>query len=206
MRFEGYSQNPKGYCLLDEDGKKIVVKCDVTFNETDFAIKEIETELTTEKETMVVDPILKKDDKVQDESPQQPQREKRERRPPVRYGRDEYADIATIENHHMAYNAGLITETKSLNEAPTTDYEKEGEMVADLEYKSLMENETWKLVELPWDEVKLNAGGCLKSNEEVMEMLNVSKDAWWPRDMPRNLELTMMKPFHQSYVFPLSEH
>ena len=38
------------------------------------------------------------------------------------------------------------------------------------------------------DKAKLDASGCLKSNEEVMEMLNVSKDAWWPRDMPRYLE------------------
>ena len=28
------------------------------------------------------------------------------------------------------------------------------------------------------DEVKLDASGFLKSNEEVIEMLNVSKDAW----------------------------
>ena len=67
----------------------------------------------------------------------------------MRYGRDEYADIATIENHHMAYNAGLITEPKSLSEALTTDYAKKWKMAADLEYKSLMENKTWELVELP---------------------------------------------------------
>ena len=75
--FVGYSQNSKGCRLFDEDGKKIVVICDVTFNETDFAIKEIETELRTEKETMVADPNLKKNDKVQHEPPQQPQWEKR---------------------------------------------------------------------------------------------------------------------------------
>ena len=28
------------------------------------------------------------------------------------------------------------------------------------------------------DEVKLDASEFLKSNEEVMEMLNISKDAW----------------------------
>ena len=97
LYFVGYRQNSKGYRLFDEDGKKIVVKRDVTFYETDLAIKEIETELITQKETMVVDPNLKEGDGVQDESPQQPQREKRERLPPVRYGRDEYADTATIE-------------------------------------------------------------------------------------------------------------
>ena len=49
----------------------------------------------------------------------------------------------------MAYNAGLITEPKSLSEALTTDYTKEWKMAVDLVYKTLMENETWELVELP---------------------------------------------------------
>ena len=48
----------------------------------------------------------------------------------MRYGRDEYADTAIIQNHHMTYNAGLITELKSLSEALTTDYAKEWKMAA----------------------------------------------------------------------------
>ena len=83
----------------------------------------------------------------------------------MRYGRDEYADTATIENHHMAYIAGIITEPKSLSEALTTNYTKECK-AANLEYNYRV------------DEAKLDASGCLKSNEEVMEMVNVSKDTW----------------------------
>ena len=49
LYFVGYRQNSKGYRLFDEDGKKIVVKRDVTFYETDLAIKEIETELDNTK-------------------------------------------------------------------------------------------------------------------------------------------------------------
>ena len=40
-------------------------------------------------------------------------------------------------------------EPKSLEEALTTDHAKQWKAAADLEYESLMKNETWTLVELP---------------------------------------------------------
>ena len=48
LRFVGYSQHRNGYFLFNEDGKKIVIKYDVTFNETNFAIEQIQIELTTQ--------------------------------------------------------------------------------------------------------------------------------------------------------------
>ena len=77
----------------------------------------------------------------------------RQRQPPVRYGQDEYADTATEEEyvHHVAYRACQIMEPKSMEEALTSDHAKEWKAAADSEYKSLTENETWELVELPSD-------------------------------------------------------
>ena len=79
------------------------------------------------------------------------QRPQRHRQPPVRYGLDEYADIATMQDcvHHVAYNACQIMEPKSLEEALTTDHAKQWKAAADSEYESLMKNETWTLLELP---------------------------------------------------------
>ena len=75
----------------------------------------------------------------------------RQRQPPVRYGLDEYADIATVQDcvHHVAYNACQIMKPKLLEEALTTDHAKQWKTAADSEYESLIKNETWTLGELP---------------------------------------------------------
>ena len=50
---------------------------------------------------------------------------------------------------HVAYNVCQISEPQTMEEALTGDHAKDWKAAADSEYESLMENETWELVELP---------------------------------------------------------
>ena len=143
LHFVGYSIRSKGYRLFDEESRKLVVRRDVTFNETDFGQathREVKPQNTVDVDVNEVN--------VPEAEHQRPQRH---RQPPVRYGLDEYADIATMQDcvHHVAYNACQIMEPKSLEEALTTGHAKQWKAAADSEYESLMKNETWTLVELP---------------------------------------------------------
>lgn len=54
LRFVGYANCAKGYCLYDEEKKRILIHCDVIFNESNFDWKQeaevscSETEVTME--------------------------------------------------------------------------------------------------------------------------------------------------------------
>ena len=50
---------------------------------------------------------------------------------------------------HVAYLAAKIDEPTTIECALNGDYSKEWKSAADLEYSSLVENETWHLVRLP---------------------------------------------------------
>ena len=79
---------------------------------------------------------------------EEPLLSERQRQPPVRFGYEEYADVEH-EVHHVAYNVCQITEPRTMEEALMSEYAKEWKDAADTEYQSLVENETWDLVELP---------------------------------------------------------
>jgi len=51
--------------------------------------------------------------------------------------------------HHVAYNVCQIQEPNSLEEALATEHADQWRAAANSEFESLLENETWKLVELP---------------------------------------------------------
>ena len=90
----------------------------------------------------------------------QPRRSDRDHRWPVRFGIDEYADVATVEIsvQHFSYNACQIMEPKSMEEALSSDHAKEWKAATDSEFDSLLESETWELVELPPDRKPI---GCM---------------------------------------------
>lgn len=71
----------------------------------------------------------------------------RDRRPPVRYGFDEFADMAGAD--HVACNVCQIKEPATIEEALTSEHGKQWKAAADSEFKSLITNETWELVDLP---------------------------------------------------------
>ena len=143
LRFVGYSIQSKGYRLFDEN-QKVIVRRDVVFNETDSG--QAEEKLTDKFDVDVSQgeantPVV-----------EQQQRPQRQRRPPVRYGQDEYADtVMHAFVHHVTYNVNQVQEPKSLEEALATEHANQWRAAADSEFESLMKNETWKLVELPSD-------------------------------------------------------
>ena len=136
LRFVGYADCSKGYRLIDENGK-VIIRRDVQFNETDFGRESVQIENKVREEAV-------------DESDLQesgvPSSSGRSRRPPVRFGYDEYADLSVV--CHVAYSCG-ISEPQTLAEALSSQHAKQWKESADQEYESLMENETWDLVELP---------------------------------------------------------
>ena len=141
LRFVGYSIQSKGYRLLDEKTSKVVVRRDVTFNEIDFGLGAEERHKNSMEVNLNPDSDLE-EDRTLEERHQYPERR---RAVPVRYGIDEYADIAVTESHED----GQITEPTNLVEALASDCAKQWETAANSEYQSLLENETWELTELP---------------------------------------------------------
>ena len=83
------------------------------------------------------------------DSPGWPRRSVRTRRAPVRYGYEEYAETATHRVHHVAYHLSGIDEPTTIQEARSGDHAAEWKVATDSEYNSLIENKTWRLVELP---------------------------------------------------------
>ena len=167
LRFVGYSKNSKGYRLFNEATRQLVTRRDVTFNETDFIshTKEVDTQIV-ESEQIESEETVGDDSDRQTEVNQteESRRSERQRQPPVRFGYDEYADTMTVEHevHHVAYNVCQIIEPRTMEEALTSEYSKEWKAAADSEYKSLMENETWDLVELPDGEKPTDVNGSSK--------------------------------------------
>ena len=143
-RFVGYSNESKGYRLLEEKSSKVFIRRDVIFNETDFGQRTKEVNTQQEKVEIEIKPEVEPD--TQNE-PKEPRR----RQPPVRYGLDEYADMAatTDDIQHVACHVRQIEEPKSIEEALSSEFAKEWKVAADSEYESLIENQTWDLVELP---------------------------------------------------------
>ena len=156
LRFVGYSKKSKGYRLFNEETRQLVTRRDVIFNETDFSShrSESDTKVIESKETVDVNSVQTPLNQVD-----QPRHSERQRQPPVRFGYEEYADAVTVEHqvHHVAYNVCQITEPRTIEEALTGECAQEWKAAADSEYKSLMENETWDLVELPRDKTAI---GC----------------------------------------------
>ncbi len=145
LRFVGYANNAKGYRLFDEEKRRILIRRDVIFNESDFNLKQ-EVDISCSENEV----IMKADEKTSidvtvDETAKDVGRI---RKPPKRYGYDEFADLVTVD--HYA-NVCRVAEPGTLKEAMMSSNAKEWQEAADLEYESLMENETWDLVELPKD-------------------------------------------------------
>lgn len=148
LRFVGYANNAKGYRLWDEEKRRILIRRDVIFNETDFDWKQ-EVEVSCSDSDAGSGPD-ERGASVNDDTPvnEAPRECGRVRKPPTRYGYDEYADTVTVE--HYA-NVCSVNEPSTLKEAMTSSNAKEWKEAADLEFESLLENDTWDLVKLPKD-------------------------------------------------------
>ena len=157
MCFIGYSKNPKGYRLIDLNTNKVVTRRDVVFNETDFRFfKRTEAEGILGSSESLSE--CEEDETVTNESPSEapPRRSQRTVQRPNYYGYSESTDAAATECadtatlvEHCAYSAQEIPEPATIDEALGSPYAKEWKLATDSEYSSLMENDTWDLVELP---------------------------------------------------------
>ena len=107
LRFLGYSKNQKGYRLFDMQNRKLIIRRDVTFNETDFGQKGpsagIDSEIETEgEEPFKISEEEEEEEESMDEEDQQqvPRRSQRSNIgvPPARLGLGEYADV-TVALH-----------------------------------------------------------------------------------------------------------
>ena len=68
----------------------------------------------------------------------------------MRYGIYEYSDAAVDSIQHHAYSACQIVEPQTMEKALVGDWSEEWKQAApDAEYTSILQNETWDLVELP---------------------------------------------------------
>ena len=146
LRFVGYSLQTKGYRLIDEGTSKVTIRRDVIFNESDFqrdstAVEVSEKVNGREKdEDSLVEQLEQPQNEEREDVEEDQQRYPRRQRPmPVRYGIDEYIDIAFLGGE----------EPQSIKEALDSKLSKKWKEAADSEYQSLMENGTWELVELP---------------------------------------------------------
>ena len=137
LRFVGYSLNSKGYRLVNEKTTKVVISRDVVFNENDFCVNNTETEPVIPTEVNVQGEIPVDSDENGIEPVGEIRQSTRQRHPPVRFGVDEYIEAAMVNE---------VVEPESIEEAFVSE---NWSAAANAEYESLMENNTWELVDLP---------------------------------------------------------
>ena len=135
----GTPKLPKNYKVWDELKQKCYIRHDVIFNENDFkGTSEPETGEDT-KDVQISLECPQEDETPQDRQPNVnlPRRSDQTRKPCTRYGFDEYAC-------HVAFQAKPST----IEEAIAGKNSEEWIEAADSEYQSLIENDTWELVDL----------------------------------------------------------
>ena len=149
-RFAGYCKDSKGYRLFDKETRKVVKRRDVVFNEVNFDINSTTdpSQQTTLDQDSDTEPEQNSSES-EDARPQQVRQSSRTRKQPVRFGFDEYLDVAAVD--HLVCRAGQVFEPHTIKEALSYDDADKWRAAADSEYSSLLENQTWDLVELPHD-------------------------------------------------------
>ncbi len=194
LRFVGYGNNSKGNRLYNEVCNKIITRRDVIFHETEFSMSgerqhyfedlnvlfpqkspEIENEesenLESAQDAASNDPAVATQENHSnvDVFEQQVRKSNRSHNPPDRFGKW-ISYTATCE--HFAYRVSEVPEPKTMDEALSSHHAKEWKEASHLEHQSLMDNDTWELVELR-DHYSLQmpegkeVSGFLKSNTTV---------------------------------------
>ena len=127
--------NENAMCM-NEKTAKVVISRDVVFNENDFWVNKTEAETIIPTEVNVQ--VDSDENNTQSNRPVGEIRQSiRQRHPPVRFGTDEYVEAAIVNE---------VVEPESIEEAFATE---NWSSAANAEYESLIENNTWELVDLP---------------------------------------------------------
>ena len=152
--FIGYTETARNYKVWDEEKHKCYIYHDVIYNENDFGkstdTNKLELE-NIEQESVEEIPVESEKEESEQEIEEQLEplrRSQRTKRPSVRYGIDEFTNIANVTNQ-ANYQVAKIEEPKTIDDALNGDHSQEWKGAADCEYSSLMENQTWDLVKLP---------------------------------------------------------
>ena len=125
MRFVGYSLAQKGYRLYDENKRKIFIRREYNWRSKNRMMSALRKNQLRGNHLIC---------------------SAQERKPPVYY-HDEYAGITTAK--HTGLFVTEVEELTTLKKALESDHAENWKAAADPEYQSLLENETWELVELP---------------------------------------------------------
>ncbi|KAL7399994.1 hypothetical protein ABVT39_005028 [Epinephelus coioides] len=98
LHFMGYANNAKGYRLWDEEKRRIPIRRDVIFSESDFGWKqEVEESCSENQVTINTDERgTPADEATVNESARE---SGRVRKPPKRYGYDEFADMVAVDHY-----------------------------------------------------------------------------------------------------------
>ena len=130
----------------------------VEFNESDFGQM---SAMTTEPDPKSMEVKQDADSTAKDEEEvaetrrpetkeqQELRRSERTRKAPIRYGYDEYADTTTYHVRHVSYHLSEVDKPSTIQEPKSRDHAAEWKVADNAKYNSLIENKTWKLVELP---------------------------------------------------------
>ena len=150
LRFIGYTETTRNYKVWDEEKHKCYIHHDVIFNENDFGkstgANKLELENIEEESVAEIPVESEKESDEENKEQLEPLRwSQRIKRPPVRYGIDEFTNTANVAN----YQAAKIEEPKTIDDALNSNHSQEWKVAADFEYSSLIENQTWDLVKLP---------------------------------------------------------
>ncbi len=136
----------EGYRLYDENKRKIFIRRDVTFNETNFGhANKVQLEIEEEN-----DECSEKDSNKR-KSPDL-RCSTREIKLPVYY-QNEYAGITTAK--HTALFVTEVEQPATLKKALESDHAENWKAAADSEYQSLIENEPGNLLNCHPDEKQL---------------------------------------------------
>ena len=146
-----------GYRLYDPYSGLVVTRRDVIFDESKLGLPPKSTNGSAEScdlDMTFSGPDTQSSGRTNDSSNNQnqsvsdgEQSGSRSRQPPVRFGIDEFITYAGVE--HMAMVAGNVVEPETFSQAMKSPDAKQWENAAKAEYDSLLENDTWSLVELP---------------------------------------------------------
>ena len=160
MRFLGYSKGGRGYRLMEEKTGRIKYRRDGLFNESNFSfphqsVKEYVTHLSkSSKPVGDIQPeaVQERNEPIVNEPiviPESPVvRPVRDRKQVKRYGVDDF-HMAEVNFVHSAFSVESNPEPVTLKEAFASKDSEKWRAVAQAEYDSLFEHDTWELCELP---------------------------------------------------------
>ena len=129
------SEPPTDATQIDEQTSKVFMWRDVIFNESDFGDQAASVEQQSSLE-VDVNPMseVRPDNVPEEEREKERHYPKRQRGVPVRFGLDEYADLACAEGLKVS----PINEPSSIEEALASELAEEWKASANTEYQSLM--------------------------------------------------------------------